>query len=96
MKKRILVTGGAGFLGIGVRSCYDEGERCAESLFFDYYRQHKIEIKVVRIFNTYGPKMQKDDGRVISNFIVQALSNLPIAIYGEKGLRLEAFAMLMT
>ncbi len=65
---------------IGPRACYDEGKRCAEKLFFDYYRQLKIKIKVTRIFNTYGPKMQPDDGRVISNFIVQALKNENITI----------------
>lgn len=68
---------------IGYRSCYDEGKRCAETLFFDYYRQHKIKIKVARIFNTYGPRMSPNDGRVVSNFIVQALCNAPITIYGE-------------
>ena len=68
---------------IGPRACYDEGKRCAETLFFDYYRQLKIKIKVVRIFNTYGPKMQPDDGRVVSNFIVQALKNKDITIYGD-------------
>ena len=68
---------------IGLRACYDEGKRCAETLFFDYYRQLKINIKVIRIFNTYGPKMQPDDGRVISNFIVQALKNKDITIYGD-------------
>jgi len=68
---------------IGPRACYDEGKRCAETLFFDYYRQFKIKIKVIRIFNTYGPKMQPDDGRVISNFIVQSLKNKDIAIYGD-------------
>ena len=68
---------------IGPRSCYDEGKRCAETLFFDYHRQHNIEIKVGRIFNTYGPNMRPDDGRVISNFIVQALRNEDITIYGE-------------
>jgi UDP-glucuronate decarboxylase len=68
---------------IGPRACYDEGKRCAETLFFDYYRQLKIKIKVIRIFNTYGPKMQPDDGRVISNFIVQALKNNDITIYGD-------------
>jgi len=68
---------------IGPRACYDEGKRCAETLFFDYYRQLKIKIKVVRIFNTYGPRMQPDDGRVISNFIVQALKNKDITIYGD-------------
>jgi UDP-glucuronate decarboxylase len=68
---------------IGVRSCYDEGKRCAETLFFDYYRQHKLRIKVARIFNTYGPRMHPNDGRVVSNFIVQALKNEPITIYGD-------------
>lgn len=68
---------------IGIRSCYDEGKRCVETLFFDYYRQHSIEIKVVRIFNTYGPHMHPDDGRVVSNFIVQALKDNPITIYGD-------------
>ena len=68
---------------IGPRSCYDEGKRCAETLFFDYYRQHKIEIKVARIFNTYGPRMHPNDGRVVSNFVVQALKGDPITIYGE-------------
>ena len=68
---------------IGVRSCYDEGKRCAETLFFDYYRQHHLNIKVARIFNTYGPNMQLDDGRVVSNFIVQALKNKNITIYGD-------------
>lgn len=68
---------------IGPRSCYDEGKRCAETLFFDYWRQHKLEIKVVRIFNTYGPRMHPNDGRVVSNFIVQALKNEPITIYGD-------------
>jgi len=68
---------------IGIRSCYDEGKRCAETLFFDYWRQHKIEIKVMRIFNTYGPRMHPSDGRVVSNFIVQALNNKPITIYGD-------------
>lgn len=68
---------------IGRRSCYDEGKRCAETLFFDYYRQHGLRIKVARIFNTYGPNMQLHDGRVVSNFIVQALSNQPITVYGE-------------
>ena len=67
----------------GPRSCYDEGKRCAEALFFDYWRQHKLRIKVVRIFNTYGPRMYPDDGRVVSNFIVQALMNEPITIYGD-------------
>ena len=68
---------------IGVRSCYDEGKRCAETLFFDYQRQHKLPIKVARIFNTYGPRMLPDDGRVVSNFIVQALSGHDITIYGD-------------
>lgn len=68
---------------IGIRSCYDEGKRCAETLFFDYYRQYGTKIKVARIFNTYGPRMRPDDGRVISNFIVQALSNNDITIYGD-------------
>ena len=67
---------------VGVRSCYDEGKRCAETLFFDYQREHKIEIRVARIFNTYGPKMKSDDGRVVSNFIVQALENKPLTVYG--------------
>ena len=68
---------------IGIRSCYDEGKRCAETLFFDYHRQHGTEIKVARIFNTYGPRMNPEDGRVVSNFIVQALNNEPITIYGD-------------
>ncbi|HHO59608.1 MAG TPA: SDR family oxidoreductase, partial [Thiotrichales bacterium] len=68
---------------IGTRSCYDEGKRCAETLFFDYHRQHKLQIKVARIFNTYGPNMHPNDGRVVSNFIVQALQNQPITIYGH-------------
>lgn len=68
---------------IGIRSCYDEGKRCAETLFFDYYRQHALDIKVVRIFNTYGPRMQPNDGRVVSNFIVQALRDEDITIYGD-------------
>ena len=68
---------------IGIRSCYDEGKRCAETLFFDYHRQHKLDIKVVRIFNTYGPRMHPNDGRVVSNFIVQALRNEDITIYGD-------------
>jgi UDP-glucuronate decarboxylase len=68
---------------VGIRSCYDEGKRCAETLFFDYYRQHKLNIKVIRIFNTYGPRMQANDGRVVSNFIVQALTNKDITIYGD-------------
>lgn len=68
---------------IGIRSCYDEGKRCAETLFFDYWRQHKLQIKVVRIFNTYGPRMHPSDGRVVSNFIVQALKGENITIYGD-------------
>ena len=68
---------------IGVRSCYDEGKRAAETLFFDYYRQHKVDIRVVRIFNTYGPNMAINDGRVVSNFIIQALQNKPITIFGD-------------
>jgi len=68
---------------IGVRSCYDEGKRCAETLFFDYYRQHKLDIKVMRIFNTYGPRMHPNDGRVVSNFIVQALRGDDITIFGD-------------
>jgi UDP-glucuronate decarboxylase len=68
---------------VGIRSCYDEGKRCAETLFFDYRRQHQLEIKVVRIFNTYGPRMHPNDGRVVSNFIVQALKGEDITIYGD-------------
>lgn len=68
---------------VGIRSCYDEGKRCAETLFFDYQRQHGIEIRVVRIFNTYGPNMHPNDGRVVSNFIVQALTNQDLTVYGE-------------
>jgi UDP-glucuronate decarboxylase len=68
---------------IGIRSCYDEGKRCAETLFFDYYRQHNTDIKVIRIFNTYGPRMHPNDGRVVSNFIVQALRGEDLTIYGE-------------
>ena len=68
---------------IGIRSCYDEGKRCAETLFFDYWRQHKLRIKVARIFNTYGPRMHPNDGRVVSNFIVQALLDKDITIYGD-------------
>ncbi len=75
---------------IGIRACYDEGKRCAETLFFDYYRQYQLRIKVARIFNTYGPRMHPNDGRVVSNFIVQALSNVPITIYGE-GLQTRSF-----
>jgi UDP-glucuronate decarboxylase len=68
---------------IGIRSCYDEGKRCAETLFFDYHRQHKLDIRVVRIFNTYGPRMHPNDGRVVSNFIVQALKGEDITLYGD-------------
>ena len=68
---------------IGPRSCYDEGKRCAETLFFDYHRQHELDIKVVRIFNTYGPNMHPNDGRVVSNFIMQALQNIDITVYGD-------------
>jgi UDP-glucuronate decarboxylase len=75
---------------IGPRSCYDEGKRCAETLFFDYHRQYKIKIKVARIFNTYGPRMHPNDGRVISNFILQALRNEPITVYGD-GLQTRSF-----
>ena len=67
----------------GIRSCYDEGKRCAETLFFDYWRQNKLRIKVARIFNTYGPRMHPNDGRVVSNFIVQALLGRDITIYGD-------------
>jgi UDP-glucuronate decarboxylase len=75
---------------IGPRACYDEGKRCAETLFFDYYRQHKLRIRVARIFNTYGPRMHPNDGRVVSNFIVQALKGEPITVYGE-GTQTRAF-----
>jgi UDP-glucuronate decarboxylase len=75
---------------IGPRSCYDEGKRCAETLFFDYHRQHRLEIKVARIFNTYGPRMHPNDGRVVSNFIVQALQGQDITLYGE-GLQTRSF-----
>ena len=75
---------------IGPRSCYDEGKRCAETLFFDYFRQHRLEIKVARIFNTYGPRMHSNDGRVVSNFIVQALKGEDITLYGE-GLQTRSF-----
>ena len=74
----------------GIRACYDEGKRCAETLFFDYWRQHAVEIKVARIFNTYGPRMHPNDGRVVSNFIVQALRGQPITIYGT-GLQTRSF-----
>jgi UDP-glucuronate decarboxylase len=75
---------------VGIRSCYDEGKRCAETLFFDYWRQCQLSIKVVRIFNTYGPRMHPNDGRVVSNFIMQALTNQPITIYGD-GSQTRAF-----
>jgi UDP-glucuronate decarboxylase len=75
---------------IGPRSCYDEGKRCAETLFFDYYRQHQLDIKVARIFNTYGPRMHPNDGRVVSNFIMQALKNQDITLYGD-GLQTRSF-----
>ncbi len=68
---------------VGIRSCYDEGKRCAETLFFDYYRQHQLDIRIVRIFNTYGPRMHPNDGRVVSNFILQALHNEDITVYGD-------------
>jgi len=68
---------------IGIRSCYDEGKRCAETLFFDYHRQHRLDIRVVRIFNTYGPNMHPQDGRVVSNFIVQALGDQDLTVYGD-------------
>ena len=77
----------------GPRSCYDEGKRCAETLFFDYHRQHRLEIKVARIFNTYGPRMHPQDGRVVSNFIMQALEGRPITIYGE-GLQTRSFCFV--
>jgi len=78
---------------IGPRSCYDEGKRCAETLFFDYHRQHGLRIKVARIFNTYGPRMHPKDGRVVSNFIMQALRNEPITLYGE-GLQTRSFCFV--
>ena len=78
---------------IGPRSCYDEGKRCAETLFFDYWRQHQLSIKVARIFNTYGPRMQPDDGRVVSNFILQALRGDPITIYGD-GMQTRSFCFV--
>lgn len=78
---------------IGPRACYDEGKRCAETLFFDYYRQHNLPIRVARIFNTYGPRMHPNDGRVVSNFIVQALKGDPITIYGD-GLQTRAFCFV--
>jgi UDP-glucuronate decarboxylase len=78
---------------IGPRSCYDEGKRCAETLFFDYHRQHNVKTKVVRIFNTYGPRMHPNDGRVVSNFIVQALLNKPITLFGE-GIQTRSFCFV--
>ena len=78
---------------LGPRACYDEGKRAAETLFFDYHRQHKVRIKVVRIFNTYGPRMHPNDGRVVSNFIVQALQNQPITLYGD-GSQTRAFCFV--
>jgi UDP-glucuronate decarboxylase len=78
---------------IGVRSCYDEGKRCAETLFFDYHRQHGVDIRVARIFNTYGPRMHPRDGRVVSNFIVQALRGDPITVYGD-GLQTRSFCFV--
>ncbi len=75
---------------IGIRSCYDEGKRCAETLFSDYHRQNKVRIKIIRIFNTYGPRMQPNDGRVVSNFIIQALQNKDITLYGD-GLQTRSF-----
>lgn len=88
----------------GIRACYDEGKRCAETLFYDYHRQHKLKIKIARIFNTYGPRMHPDDGRVVSNFIVQALKGDPITVYGDGSQSrsfcyvddlIEAFVLLM-
>ncbi len=78
---------------IGIRSCYDEGKRCAESLFFDYHRQHRVDIRVARIFNTYGPRMDPKDGRVVSNFVVQALRGEPITLYGE-GVQTRSFCFV--
>src|ERR1700758_5303058 len=78
---------------IGVRACYDEGKRCAETLFFDYHRQHRLRVKVARIFNTYGPRMHPHDGRVVSNFIVQALKGEDITLYGE-GLQTRSFCFV--
>ncbi len=86
-------TIGATINPIGIRSCYNEGKRCAESLFFDYHRQHAIDIRVARIFNTYGPRMHPDDGRVVSNFIVQALRGRDITVHGE-GLQTRSFCFV--
>ena len=77
----------------GIRACYDEGKRASETLFFDYHRQHGVDIRVVRIFNTFGPRMAINDGRVISNFIVQALKNEPITIYGD-GFQTRSFCYI--
>src|SRR3546814_19871713 len=68
---------------VGPRACYDEGKRCAETLFFDHHRHHGVPIKVARIFNTYGPRMHENDGRIVSNFIMQGLQNLPLTVYGD-------------
>ena len=78
---------------IGLRACYDEGKRCAETLFFDYWRQYKLQIKVARIFNTFGPRMQANDGRVVSNFIVQALTGTDLTIFGD-GLQTRSFCYI--
>ena len=78
---------------LGPRACYDEGKRCAETLFFDYHRQHRTRVKVVRIFNTYGPRMHPNDGRVVSNFIMQALTGQDITLYGD-GLQTRAFCFV--
>jgi len=78
---------------VGVRSCYDEGKRCAETLFFDYHRQHRVDVRVARIFNTYGPRMHPEDGRVVPNFVVQALRGNPITIYGD-GLQTRSFCFV--
>ena len=78
---------------IGLRACYNEGKRCAETLFFDYHRQYEVRIRVARIFNTYGPRMQTDDGRVVSNFILQALQHKPITVFGD-GLQTRSFCFV--
>lgn len=78
---------------VGIRSCYDEGKRCSETLFYDYHRQHNVQIRIARIFNTFGPRMRPDDGRVVSNFIVQALNNQPISVYGD-GLQTRSFCFV--
>ena len=77
----------------GPRACYDEGKRCAETIFWDYRRQHKLDIRVIRIFNTFGPRMQPNDGRVVSNFILQALTNKNITVYG-KGQQTRSFCYI--